>query len=51
MLDELDDADEPESEELEELEEPSLELEVFSGLDDDESALTELFEDSRLSVR
>lgn len=48
MLDELDDADEPESEELEE---PSLELEVFSGLDDDESALTELFEDSRLSVR
>ncbi len=46
MLEELDGADE-----LDELEDESLELEVFSELDDDESDLTELFEDSRLSVR
>jgi len=46
VVGELDDAVE-----LEVLDEESLELEVFSELDDDESALTELFADSRLSVR
>ena len=47
MLEELDDV-----EGVEELDDESLELEVFSELDDDEeSDLTELFEASRLSVR
>jgi hypothetical protein len=36
---------------VEELDDESLELEVFSELDDEESDLTELFEASRLSVR
>jgi hypothetical protein len=38
-------------EELEELDDESLELADFSELDDAESDLTELFDDSRLSVR
>ena len=49
VLGELDELDE-----LEELDDESLELAVFSELDeldDDESALTELFAASRLSVR
>ena len=50
MLGELDEPDD-----VEELDDESLELEVFSELDDEDesdlSTLTELFEDSRLSVR
>lgn len=38
-------------EEFEELDDESLELADFSELDDAESDLTELFDDSRLSVR
>ena len=50
MLEELDGV-----EGVDELDDESLELEVFSELDDEDesdwSTLTELFEDSRLSVR